>query len=546
VYLLFWGPSWSTTGTDYNYLTSFISGLGREPSDDWSTIMEQYGVPAGYPNFTGSVLRGVYVDSTTPPYGATQSQLAAEADALYASQSLTDATNTQIVIATQSGTCPAGFYSPTCDPNGNYCAWHSYTSVHSVPYTSLPYLLDAGRGCGEDYVNPAPQGNYDGFSIVEGHEYAETVTDPLINAWSDYGDPYGGEIGDKCAWRNLFNLTLTTGTFAMQPLWSNAANACAQHATVGVPGTPTIGTATAGDRQATVAFSAPASDGGATISSYTVIAHDATNSSRGGQTASGSQSPITITGLTDGDSYSFTVTATNVNGSSPSSATSNTVIPQASSVGAPGQPTYHFYTPSRLTSGGTPLVPEQTQWTASSTTGVSYELQEQVNGGAWTTVYTGTALQFQTQLAFNSTYDFRVRSTLSGTASGWVANTAFTVVPYPESAMTFTGTWTSTSNTQLWGGIGKYTKAANAAASLSFNGRTFAIIGNKGPGNGSAKLYVDGVAKSTMNEHATGTSYRNIVGQWGWPSTGSHTVKIANLATSGHPRFDVDGIVVFQ
>jgi hypothetical protein len=78
---------------------------------------------------------------------------------------------------------------------------------------------------------------------------------------------------------------------------------------VGPPGAPTAVTATAGVAQATVSFTQPASNGGATITGYTVTA----TSSDGGVSASetGSDSPITISGLTGQKLYTFTVTATN-------------------------------------------------------------------------------------------------------------------------------------------------------------------------------------------------------------------------------------------
>ena len=68
-----------------------------------------------------------------------------------------------------------------------------------------------------------------------------------------------------------------------------------------------------------VSFTAPASNGGAAISSYTVSASDTTNPSNPVVTVSGTASPITVTGLNNGDTYSFTVTATNVSGTGPSS-----------------------------------------------------------------------------------------------------------------------------------------------------------------------------------------------------------------------------------
>lgn len=89
-----------------------------------------------------------------------------------------------------------------------------------------------------------------------------------------------------------------------------------------LPGAPIIGSATEGNGQATVNFAAPAFNGGAVISSYTAT------SSPGNHTASGSSAPITVTGLTNGTTYTFTVTATNSAGSSVASAASNSVTPK--------------------------------------------------------------------------------------------------------------------------------------------------------------------------------------------------------------------------
>ena len=109
------------------------------------------------------------------------------------------------------------------------------------------------------------------------------------------------------------------------------------------PGAPTIGTATAGSGQASVSFTAPASNGGATISSYTVT------SSPGGITATGAASPITVTGLTNGIAYTFTVTATNSAGTGDSSSASNSVTPQATQ-------TITFNNPGAQNFGTTPTL----------------------------------------------------------------------------------------------------------------------------------------------------------------------------------------------
>jgi len=87
------------------------------------------------------------------------------------------------------------------------------------------------------------------------------------------------------------------------------------------PGAPTIGTATAGDTIATVAFTANADDGGLDVTSFTAT------SNPGSITGSASSSPVTVTGLTNGTAYTFTVTATNGAGTSAASAASNSVTP---------------------------------------------------------------------------------------------------------------------------------------------------------------------------------------------------------------------------
>lgn len=97
------------------------------------------------------------------------------------------------------------------------------------------------------------------------------------------------------------------------------------------PGAPTIGTATAGNAQATVTFTAPGSSGSSPITGYRVT------SSPGGITATGASSPITVTGLTNGVAYTFTVAAQNAVGYGPESSASASVTPTAATV--PGAPT---------------------------------------------------------------------------------------------------------------------------------------------------------------------------------------------------------------
>jgi len=103
------------------------------------------------------------------------------------------------------------------------------------------------------------------------------------------------------------------GSFGNSP----ASNPTGNLTVTSVPQAPTIGTATGGNQQASVAFT-PGATGGATAT-YTAT------STPGSFTATGSSSPLIVTGLTNGTSYTFSVTANNTNGSSIASGSSNQI-----------------------------------------------------------------------------------------------------------------------------------------------------------------------------------------------------------------------------
>lgn len=105
---------------------------------------------------------------------------------------------------------------------------------------------------------------------------------------------------------------------------NSTSNSATVQASATVPGAPTIGTATGGNASASVTFTAPASNGGAAITGYTVT------STPGSLTGSGASSPISVTGLTNGTSYTFVVKAQNPVGFGANSAASNAVTPVGS------------------------------------------------------------------------------------------------------------------------------------------------------------------------------------------------------------------------
>jgi serine protease len=233
VYLVFWGSQWSSDPAGVaNDMQSMFKGL-YGASDTWGDILSQYceNAPAGtttcpagatFVNHpASSLLAGVWFDNgAAAPRKATKSQLAGEAAnaaAHFGNTSQTPNLNAQYVVVSPTGTHPDGF-----GPHGSFCAWHDKTtsSYGTLAYTNLPYVPDLGAGACTTLTDGRM---LSGIESTETHEYAETVTDFWPTAgWYNTG---GGEIGDECENLDAYE-TLATGTFDVQGLWSNKANAC--------------------------------------------------------------------------------------------------------------------------------------------------------------------------------------------------------------------------------------------------------------------------------------------------------------------------------
>jgi hypothetical protein len=233
IYLVLWGSQWNNNdpSSEATILENFYRGVG---GSSWLNSVTQYcqGVPSGTVFCGGAgqaagnqsgIFAAVWADNASAaPSKPRQSQLAAEAvPAAQHFGNTTPASNesVQYVVATATGNNSSGF-------GRQYCAYHSSTnsSVGNVAYTNLPYITDAGASCDANFNGLGPTA---GITIVGGHEMGETITDQFPSTgWLDSG---GAENGGKCAWISCGqgaagDVKISTGSFPVQSLWSNAFN----------------------------------------------------------------------------------------------------------------------------------------------------------------------------------------------------------------------------------------------------------------------------------------------------------------------------------
>jgi hypothetical protein len=175
-------------------------------------------------------------------------------------------------------------------------------------------VYNANPNFANAYTPTATTFNPVSYSVIYGSEFVPggggLARSPGVNG---KGGGAGGQMGGPPGYNN-------------QIYPGGSGTVVIRYPYITAPGEPTNVTAVVGNGQSTVSFTAPVADGGSAIIDYTVT------SSPGNITATGSGSPITITGLTNGTTYKFTVKARNSVGSSLASADSNAVIPDASPV----------------------------------------------------------------------------------------------------------------------------------------------------------------------------------------------------------------------
>lgn len=446
-YAIFWLPAGihydasATATADSTYeslVKSFLQDVGNTP---FYNINTQYGSPAG-PSMAllnSSTLAGSYVDTTAYPHAGTTT------DPLF-NLDIRDAVNRAIGANGWAPTVNTAFFvftgyniqscldtTRTNCTFSTYCAYHTYfnSNAGTAIYLNIPDLPSACYAGESPNNDPAA----DAAINLASHEQAEAITDPLLNAWYDSN---GEENGDKCAWNfgpalgggtgYQYNEMLNNrGRFYLQEEWSNATGSCVQ--TYGSsgggggtpPAAPSIGTASAaGSTSATVTWKPPSSSGSGSITGYTAAAWKGGASTGITAAAAASATSVVVSGLTSGQTYTFTVHATNSAGAGTESAPSNTVTLSS----GPSAPSAPANVTAVMTGGNSATV----SWAAPSSTGgatiTSYTVTVTPSVGGSPVNVSGTATATTISgLSPSTTYTVTVTATNSAGLTGAGAST---------------------------------------------------------------------------------------------------------------------------
>jgi subtilisin family serine protease len=182
-----------------------------------------------------------------------------------------------------------------------------------------------------------------------------------------------------------------------------------------------------------------------------------------------------------------------------------------------------------------------------SFSGGRYVVLRRRGSGPWTTISTQTSRSIRQTLVFGTTYRYATRTKASNGSLGPLAYgqpREATLFQEGTSLARYSGTWTTTTSSSASGG--KLRTSTKAGSYVEFKRATLAIavVGRRSATSGQAKIYVDGVLRSTIDLRRSTTQNRVVLFSTSWTTVATHAVRVVVVGTSGRPRIDIDGFAI--
>jgi hypothetical protein len=159
-----------------------------------------------------------------------------------------------------------------------------------------------------------------------------------------------------------------------------------------------------------------------------------------------------------------------------------------------------------------------------------------------------TTLSATDTVAFDNTYSYRIRAVDAvGHWSPWavMAGTGrYHAYDDRSSRIVRAGPWTSYTSTQAFRATLLGASRASASLTMSFTGRSLAIVAMKSPHRGTFTVWIDGVAVKTISLNRSTTAQRQVVFSWYSAAGGPHTVALRPTGTGTYRLIKIDAFVV--
>jgi Fungal fucose-specific lectin len=539
IFLIFWGSNWRGVGS--SAMTQVNTLFNAFFDSAYQGILSQYYGPAQtYISPFTRVYESWVDESQAAPSNVDSTAIEGEVAHAITTRGWKgkEDSNSQFVVLTAPGSTYASGFGTG---EHAFCAYHSTYGVSST-YSFDPYPGDPPFSSPNHCPRYDPAENAaNALSFVASHEYAESASDPRLNAWYT-SDRY--EIGDLCAYAG----EVTFGNAHVTNLWDNYQNACSSEDTTVYPPDVTTtassvvlplqailnGTVTPRGQSTTYHFDYGTTTGygsstpnGAAGSGYTSVGENAT-----------------VTGLEPSTTYHYRIVASSSAGTTLGGDQVFTTCGLVEAV--TGGPSSVLENQATLSGTVNPRGCDAKYYFQYGKTTSYGSVTAEGDAGAGSSPVPETAVP--TKLAANTVYHYRLVGT-SGGITSYGADQKFTTQEEPSSSrwMAYdrnTGRimlYYQGSNGQIdawnyengvgwaWGEHGGHAAAAGTSPTMSYN-----------PETGRIMVYYQG-----SNGQIDAWNYENGVG-WAWGEHGGHAAAAGTSPTMAYDRSTGRIMVYYQ